>query len=443
MQNWRDRLGSKLVPMDTALSNVKSGDRVNASPYTSSPVTLCEGLKQYALKAGLKDIQVDHLASLACWTEPELKGVIRLRDNYATPPNRAAMHAGEADYLPIGLWRSHELPAGTEQNPDVFLVPVSPPDENGYCSFGPGVWMSPTCVQRAKLVIAEVQEDFIRTGGENYVHMDQIDLFVEGKPSAAASSGAPEPSEDEVAQVSAICTIVAADLINDGDTLQMGVGTVSASLGHFLDFRNDLGVQTELITGGIAELVQRGNITGMNKSIHRGKVVGSALVAMPREELELINNNPAFELYDFGYTDDLRRLIQIDNFVTVNNALAVDLTGQVAAEAFDHRPYTGVGGQTVFMLAGAYSPNGKSISVVPSSTVPADGGQRFTRIVPYHASATPITVPRTYVDYVVTEFGAAELRGKSTAERARAMIEIAHPDFRDMLMDEARRYYGV
>jgi 4-hydroxybutyrate CoA-transferase len=303
--------------------------------------------------------------------------------------------------------------------------------------------MSPGTARSAKCVIAEIQPDYIRTGGENFIHTDAVDWFVEGEPSVAANASAPQPRPEEVSQVEAICTMVAAELINDGDTLQMGVGTVSASLGHFLDFRNDLGVQTELITGGIAELVRRGNITGLRKEIHRGKVVGSAIVAMPREELAMIDANPAFELYDFGYTDDLRRLIQLRNFVAVNNALAVDLTGQVAAEAFDHRPYTGVGGQTVFMLAGAYSPGGKSISVVPSSSLPSDGGSRFTRIVPFHAPGTPITVPRTYVDYVVTEFGIAELRGKTAAERARAMIEIAHPDFRDGLMDEARRLYGV
>lgn len=441
--DWKARLGSKLVDINDAMANVRSGQTIAVSPYTSSPVTLAEALKAHVIAANLTDITVEHLASLVSWTAPELQGRLRLKDNYATPPNRAAVHAGNADYLPIGLWRSHEMPAGTSAAPDIFLVPVSPPDAAGYCSFGPGVWMSPTCAAGAKLVIAEVQEDFIRTGGENHIHMNQIDLFVEGQPSAASSTGAPQPSPDEVAQVEAICTIVAAELVNDGDTLQMGVGTVSASLGHFLDFRNDLGVQTELITGGIAELVQRGNITGMRKAIHRGKVVGSALVAMPREELAMIDGNPAFELYDFGYTDDLRRLIQLDNFVAVNNALAVDLTGQVAAEAFDHRPYTGVGGQTVFMLAGAYSPGGKSVSVVPSSSTPSNGGERFTRIVPFHAPATPITVPRTYVDYVVTEFGAAELRGKTVAERAHAMIDIAHPDFRDMLRDEARRLYGA
>ena len=439
--DWRATLGPKLVDVESAIGHVESGHTIAAAPFTSSPITLCQGLIERGKKGGLRDVAVHHLASAVCWTDPELEGVFRLRDNYATPANRSACHAGRSDYLPIGLFRSHELPDGVAQEPDVFLVPVSPPDARGYCSYGPGVWMSPTMVQRSKVVVAEVQEDFIRTGGENYVHVDEIDCFVEGELPQAGSPLAP-PSAEEVAQVEAICTSVAVELVNDGDTLQMGVGTVSASLGHFLDFRNDLGIQTELITGGIADLVANGNVTGLRKEIHRGKVVGSALVSMPKEELELIHENPAFELYDFGFTDDLRRLIQLDNFVAVNNAMVVDLTGQVSAEAFDHRPYTGVGGQTVFMLAGAYSPGGKSVSVLPSSSVPSGGDrQRVSRIVPTLAAGTPVTVPRTYVDFVVTEFGVAELRGKTVQERARALCEIAHPDFRDALLEDARALY--
>jgi len=440
--DWRTRLGTKLVSLEDAVGRVGSGATVGVAPFTTTPVTLCEGLKARARRGELRDVRVEHLASLVSWTEPDVRASFRLLDNYATPPNREAVHAGEVDYLPVGLWRAHELPDGLTKRPDFFFVPVSPPDADGICSYGTGVWMSPGLVRNAKVVVAEVQEDFIRTGGENRVHVDEIDWFVEGQAPPGAPSAAP-PSDEEISQVEAICTTVAVELIKDGDTLQMGVGTVSASLGRFLDFRNDLGIQTELVTGGIADLVKNGNVTGARKTWHPGKVVGSALVSMPREELEEIHENPVFELYDFGYTDDLRRLIQLDDFVTVNNALVVDLTGQVSAEAFDHRAYTGVGGQTVFMLAGAYSPGGKSVSVLPSSSVPSNGRQRITRIVPSLAPGTPVTVPRTYVDFVVTEFGAAELRGRTLQQRARALCEIAHPDFRDELRDHAKRLYGA
>jgi acyl-CoA hydrolase len=439
--DWRARLGKKLIDLDTAVAHVKSGQTIAAAPFTSTPTTLCRALIDRGRKGELENVKVHHLAASVCWTEPELRGVFRLRDNYATPANRAACLAGETDYLPIGLFRAYELPDGLVQEPDVFMLPVSPPDASGYCSFGSGVWMSPTMARRAKLVIAEVHEDLIRTGGENSIHVDEIDWFVEGEAKFRAPGLVP-PSEEEVAQVEAICTTVAVELVNDGDTLQMGVGTVSAALAQFLDFRNDLGIQTELISGGILDLVERGNVTGLRKEIHRGKVVGSAFVLLPAEELRRIDGHPVFELYDFGYTDDLRRLIQLENFVTVNNAMVVDLTGQVSAEAFDHRPYTGVGGQTVFMLAGAYSPGGKSVSVVPSSSVPSTGdGQRVSRIVATLAPGTPVTVPRTYVDFVVSEYGIAELRGKTVQERARALCEIAHPDFRDSLRDQAKSLY--
>jgi 4-hydroxybutyrate CoA-transferase len=180
-------------------------------------------------------------------------------------------------------------------------------------------------------------------------------------------------------------------------------------------------------------------VTGRNKSTHRFKVVGSALVALAAGELQRIHENPVFELYDFGYTDDLRRLIQIERFVTVNNALAVDLSGQVAAESFDHRMYTGAGGQTVFMIAGAYSPGGRSVSVLPSSAIPGGSAKRLSRIVPGLPPGTPVTVPRTFVDSVVTEHGIADLRGRSVRERARALIEIAAPQFREALSDAAAR----
>jgi 4-hydroxybutyrate CoA-transferase len=440
--DWRDRLGPKLVPTETAVKRIGSGDTVAVAPYTCTPHTLCGALFEHGRQGNLERVRVEHLASLFSWTEPDARGVFELRDNYATPPNREACHAGEMEYLPVGLWKSYELPPGVTEEPDAFLVPVSPPDDKGYCSFGPGVWMSGTMVRNARCVIAEVQPDFIRTYGENYVHVDQIDLFIEGQvPSGSVPT--PPPNPEEVEAVEAICTQVAAELVNDGDTVQMGVGTVSASLGRFLDFRNDLGVQTELITGGIVDLVRQGVITGRRKTLHPHKVVGSAIVALDREELEGIHDNPVFELYDFGYTDDLRRLIQQENFVAVNNALVVDLSGQVAAEAFDHRMYTGVGGQTVFMIAGAYSPGGKSVSVLPSSSVPTGSATRVSRIVPALAPGTPVTVPRTYVDYVVTEHGIAELRGRTLRERARALIEVAHPDFRDELGVRARELYGV
>jgi acyl-CoA hydrolase len=442
MGNWRDQCRGKLATADEAVKRIKAGDIVAVAPFICTPHTLCNALIRRVRAGGLRGIRIDHPAGLSPWCEADVLEAIDVHDNYATPFNRSAVHAGTVEYVPIGLWKTDTVPDGFTPHPDVFLVPVSPPDEHGYCSYGPGVWLSGTLARNSKLVIAEVHEGFIRTQGENYIRLDQLDVVVE----ADAPTGAPAPvtlSDEEVAAVEVICTLVAAELVNDGDTLQMGVGTVSASLGLYLDDKNDLGVQTELITGGIVDLVDKGIVTGNRKTIHKRKVVGSALVALSAEEMARIDGHPVFELYDFGYTDDLRRLIQIENFVTVNNALQVDLTGQVSAESIGKQMYTGVGGQTVFMIAGAYSPGGKSVSVTPSSSVPTATGQRISRIVPMLDPGGVVTVPRTYVDYVVTENGIATLRGKTIKERVRALLEVTHPEFRPQLEDEAKRLYGV
>jgi acyl-CoA hydrolase len=442
MTNWRDQCRDKLVTAEHAVTRIRSGDCVAVAPFSSTPQTLCNALMARIRTGGLRGIRIDHPAALSPWCEPDVLGAIELHDNYATPLNRSSVRGGEVEYLPIGLWKTDTVPDGFTSHPDVFLVPVSPPDRHGYCSFGPGVWLSNTLARNAKLVIAEIHEDFIRTGGENYIHVDRLDVLVEAD---APTGGAPPPplSDEEVSAVEIICTLVAAELINDGDTIQMGVGTVSASLGLYLDGKEDLGVQTELITGGIVDLVERGIVTGNRKTIHKRKVVGSALVTLRPDEIERIDGNPVFELYDFGYTDDLRRLIQIENFVTVNNALQVDLTGQVSAESIGHQMYTGVGGQTVFMIAGAYSPGGKSVSVTPSSSIPSSTGQRVSRIVPMLDPGGVVTVPRTYIDYVVTENGIATLRGKTIRERVRALLDVSHPDFRAELEDAAKRLYAV
>jgi 4-hydroxybutyrate CoA-transferase len=440
--SWQDRCRDKLTSAEQAVAGIGSGSVVHVAPYSTTPVTLCRALQALAVANGLERIRIDHPAAGVSWAAPELNGAFELHDNYATPPNRDACHAGDTAYLPIGIWKSWEIPPGFHPEPDVFLVPVSPPDEKGFMSFGSGVWLSRTVTRHAKRVIAEVHPEFIRTGGENFIHLSEVDLLVEAEGSAGGPPP-PPPDEEDTLAVEVINALVAAELVNDGDTVQMGVGTVSAALAPFLEFRNDLGIQTELITGGVVDLVDKGVVTGRYKTLHPHKVVGSACVALPREELDRIHLNPHFELYDFGHTDDLRRLIQQQNFVAVNNALAVDLTGQVSAEALDHRPYTGVGGQTVFMIAAAYSAGGRSVSVLPSSARPTGSRQRLSRIVPTLGAGAAVTVPRTYVDYVVTEQGIAELRGKTLKERARALVEIAHPDFQDELLSEARRMYGA
>ncbi len=433
--SWRKKLAGKLVTPEDAVSVVKAGDTVGVAPFTLTPHTLCGALA--ARRNELRDVRIEHAASIFPWAQPEGgDDSLRLRSIYATPVDRAAHNAGAADYLPFAAWKTYEGPAGFTTSPDVYMVPVSPPDAHGYCSFGSGVWMSGTMCANATKVIAEVHEDFIRTGGENHVHMSQIDLFCEPRQATGNAPIAPR-TEEETMVTEVICTLVANELTRDGDTIQIGIGTVSSALALYLGNRRELGIQTELITGGVTDLVEQGVVTGEHKTIHRGKVVASACVALEPRELQYMDGHPAFELYDFGYTDDLRRLIHIPNFVAVNNALQIDLSGQIAAESLGHQIYTGVGGQTVFMIAGAYSEGGRSISVTPSSSLV--NGQRVSRIVPELPPGSVVTVPRTLVDYVVTEYGIATMRGKTLKERTQELINVAHPEFREELCAAAKR----
>jgi 4-hydroxybutyrate CoA-transferase len=237
-----------------------------------------------------------------------------------------------------------------------------------------------------------------------------------------------------------ICTLVAAEIVKDRATLQIGIGDVSAALLAFLGDKHDLGIHTELCPGGIVDLVRRGVVTGKYKSLHPGKVVASALAQMPEEDLDFIHENPLFELYDFTYTDDLRNLLQLEGFTAINNALFVDLTGNVCSETRGSEVFSGPGGQPAFAVSASTS-SGGSVIVLPSSQLRPDG--RVPRVVAELPPGSTPTVHRGFVDAVVTEQGIARLRGKGLRERVGEMLAVAHPDFRADLRKDARRLYAA
>lgn len=435
--DWRESVGGKLMSPQEAVQVVKSGDQVMVAPINCTPFTLCQAL--HDRRHDLERVRIDHPAPLFPWLKPGETSPFELHDLYATPADRDAVNSGQVWYLPTARWREGEVPEGVLQHPDVFLVPISPPDRHGFCSFGPGVFFSPTFCQRSKMVIAEVHEGFIRTGGQNFVHASQVHRMCE----AARPTGSfpTQPRTEEETQVTeVICTLVSAELVKDRDTIQIGIGTVASAMAAFLGDKNDLGIQTEIVTGGVAGLVQQGVVTGKYKSLHTNKVVGS-IALVPQEEMPLIDGNPTFELYEFNYVDDVRILARHDNLVAINNGLMVDLTGQVASETIGPRVWTGVGGQTAFAIAANYSRGGRSITVLPSSHLV--NSQRRSRIVPVLPEGAVVTVPRTLVDYVVSEHGIASLRGKAVRERVGELIAIAHPDFRSELKAQAKRIYNV
>lgn len=435
--DWRARCGGRLCSPEEAVALVKDGDRVWLGGWTSMPLQLAAALAARAPE--LRDVTVMDFLAPFNWDRPEILEHFRVRTFYASPYDRAAARQGRFDFVPVAQFREGNLPPGIDGGIDVAMVPISPPDEEGWCSFGAAVFFSPQICERVPRLVGEIHPDFIRTGGQNRVHISKFERVAEFSMAAVPPAIPPRSEETELA-AQIICTLVANEIVYDGATVQFGIGDVSAALPVFLGERRDLGVHTELLPGGMPELLEQGVVTGRHKPVHPGKVVAAAAGQVSPAELAYMDENPAFELYDFTHTDDLRVLLQFENFVAVNNALAVDLTGNVASETMGAAIFSGTGGQNAFAVAASHAAGG-SVIVLPSSSLV--DGIRQPRIVGGHPPGTVVTVHRGFVDFVVTEQGIARLRGKSVRERVDEMVAVSHPDFRAELRAEAAKLYGV
>ena len=425
--DWRARYADKLTTPEEAVRIVKSRDRVYAGMFTSTAQTLCAALK--ARKDELRDVTVFHFIAPFAWATPDAAEAFHLVTVFSGAADRLALREGLGDYLPVANFRQSWIKE-TTGTIDVMLARTSPPDENGYMSFGHHVWLSRTMSELSRHIICEVDASLIRTYGENYLHVSQADYLCEhriGDDASAAVSVSPR-SSDVVDAAEVICTLIATELVHDGDTVQMGLGDVTTAMAMYLGDKHDLGIQTELIPGGVIELVEQGVVTGRHKQVAPGKVVGSAFAALPPAELARAHMNPHFELWDFCHTDDLPSLVRERNFVAINNALQIDLTGQITSETLNGQIYSGPGGQTTFAVAASVCEGGRSIIAVPSSSLIGD--ERHSRILPTLPPGSVVTTPRTFVDYVVTEYGIATLRGKTIRQRAEELVAVAHPDMR-------------
>ncbi len=434
---WRERCGGRLTTAAEAVRLIQNGQHVYAGGWTSVPMTLCRALADR--RRELRGVTISTYLTPFSWDDPAILESFRIRTFYAGPFERPAVQAGRFEYVPIAQWRMGCLPPGFGDRVDVAMIPISPPDARGYCSFGTGAWFSPTVIRHVDTLIGEVHPEFIRTGGDNCVHVSRFARLAEIEDRPPAPPIPPRTEETEIA-AQVICTLVAAEIVKDRATLQIGIGDVSAALLAFLGDKHDLGIHTELCPGGIADLVRQGVVTGKYKSLHPGKVVASALAQMPEEDLDFIHENPVFELYDFTYTDDLRNLLQLENFTAINNALFVDLTGNVCSETRGTEVFSGPGGQPAFAVS-ASTGSGGSVIVLPSSQLRPDG--RVPRVVAELPLGSTPTVHRGFVDAVVTEQGIARLRGKSLRERVGEMLAVAHPDFRAELRKDAQRLYAA
>jgi len=437
--NWRDHCQEKLITAQQAAGMIRSGQRVLIGLGTVEPqniaTALCERWQE------LRDVEVVTSNTMRPypWFDKDKSAAFKIHAGYLSGLSRPLYQEKRLEfsvntvYSP-SKWLDPDRSADM-MNADVCLLTLSPPNVQGFCSFGDQLWYSRAWVKRTPLVIAEVNPLLIRTGGDNYVHVSEIDYLVEQAEPTKPFSMTLVVSPDEQEAAEKIGQLVAS-LVHDGDTIQIGLGSVSMAAGFYLREKNDLGVHSEIITSSMLDLYKRGVMTGKRKTLHPEKLIATGMFIEP-EDYAFVDNNPVIELRDAFYTNNPAVIAQNHRQVAINNALAVDFTGQVTAEAFGPQMYTGVAGQLDFVLGAYLSPGGRSITVLPST---ARGGT-VSRIVSMFPEGQVVSLPRTYVDYVVTEHGIACLVGKSERKRAEALIEIAHPKFREELRAAARKRF--
>jgi len=426
---WTEEYRSRITTAEVALRAVQSGQRVWVHPGCANPELLTDAM--VARASELRDVEVTHLAAFGrtdhC--DPKYAGSFRHRSLFTGPNARAAVNDRRADYVPVFL---SEIPSliKTGQLPvDVALIQVSPPDEHGFCSFGVGIECTKAAAEQAKTVIALVNTQMPRALGDAFIHVSKLTHVVEVDRPLVELKEAGGVSETSKAIGGHV-----ASLIKDGDTLQMGIGEIPDAVLLFLKDKQHLGIHTEMFSDGVIELFESGVITGEKKSLHAGKIVASFVLGT-RKTFDFIDNNPFVEFHPSDYVNDPFIVARHDNMVAINSAISVDLTGQVNSDSIGGYIYSGFGGQVDFIRGASRARNGRPIIALPSM---AKSGT-VSRIVPALAEGAGVVTTRADVRYVVTEYGVAQLFGKSLRERAKALIAIAHPQVRDQLAAEAQR----
>ncbi len=426
---WRTWYKEHLFTPTQAVQQIKSGQRVVVAHACGEPSIILDALVANA--AQYENVEIIHMVAMgkAAYCQPQYDKNFHHNAFFLGGSTRAAAAEGRVDFTPVYF---SEIPSLLREDlrPNVTLLQCSPPDAHGYVSLGVSVDYTKTAAEASDLVIAQVNQNMPRTLGDSFLHVTQIGCLVE------ADTPVIELAPPKIGDVERAIGENVASLVRDGDTLQLGIGAIPDAVLLFLKEKNDLGIHTEMFSDGVVELVEAGVITNKAKTLHRGQSVATFLMGT-RRLYDYVNNNPAVAMYPVDYVNDPYVIGQNDNLVSINSCVQVDIMGQVVSTSAGLRQISGVGGQVDFVRGANLSKGGRAIMAMPSTT----GKGKISKIVPFLDQGSAVTTTRNEVNYVITEYGIAKLKGKSLRQRAEALIRIAHPDFRDELTAEFRRRY--
>jgi 4-hydroxybutyrate CoA-transferase len=430
--DWTTQYQSHVVTAEEAVRAIHSGNRVFMTGNVSVPQKLLPALVEYAPK--LVNVEICQALSVgpAGYVTPEMSGHLRVNTMFISANVRKAVQEGRADFTPVLLSEFPLLFKNKVLPLDVALVHVSPPDEHGFCSLGVEVGLTKSPAESAKIIIAEVNDQMPRTLGDSFIHVSRLSYIVPvNYPVPEFLMGSEEG--DDVSQKIAGHI---AGLIPDGATMQLGIGAIPDAVLNFLGDKRDLGIHSEMFSDGVVRLVDKGVITNSRKTLHPGKIVVGFILGS-QSLYKWAHDNPLCEFHRQEYVNDPFVIAQNEKMVAINSAIEVDLTGQVCADSIGPKLFSGVGGQVDFIYGASRSKGGVPIIALPSTTTLKEG-TTVSRIVAMIKQGGGVVTSRNHVHYVVTEYGIADLYGKTICQRAHELINVTHPDFRKDLEKQAK-----
>lgn len=433
--DWTSIYQSRIVTAEEAVRCIESHQRIFLTGNVSVPQKCLAALVEYA--PNLENVEICQALTIgpADYVKPEMEGHLRVNTLFISANVRKAVQEGRADFTPVLL---SEFPLLFKRGLlplDAALIHVSPPDEHGFCSFGVEVGLTKSPAESAKIIIAEVNQQMPRTLGDSFIHVSRLNYIVPVNYPIPVMAMAEEGNSEVVEKIAGYIS----ELIPDGATMQLGIGAIPDAVLKYLHNKKDLGVHSELFSDGVIDLVNEGVLTNARKTLHQGKIIAGFMLGT-KDLYDWADDNPLIELHRTEYVNDPYIIAQNERMVAINSAIEVDLTGQVCADSIGPKLYSGVGGQLDFIYGASRSKDGVPIIALPSTTTLRDG-TLVTRIAAMLKQGAGVVTTRNHVRYIVTEYGVADLYGKTIRQRAQQLIKIAHPHFRVDLARQARELH--